>query len=428
MRLTAIRGLAAFGPAFIEQPVAPGDLRGHARLSRARASRSSPTSRSTPSTTSSAIVRAGRRRRPERVRRQGRRHGAGRACDAHRGRVRHPLDPGQQRRDGPRRRRPGPRRVRGGVAGAVPVSDIIGHHYYDEDILEHAARHRRRRGATARRARASASSRRRAIRGALRMIVDVHTHTPSHRDAVPEAEQVVNTAWRPDRPSWPAPPGPTTTPRSGRAAWTSRSSSTSRPARRAAPGVVVDLARVNDSTADFVGRRPGTAHRLLLGRPGGPGRHGRARALRRRPRAAGASSSGPNYQDFEPLGRARAARLRLGRAARPADPVPPGHVADPDGAAALRPSAGHGRDRHRLPGAAHRDGAPRPPLAGGHDRGHPQASHTSTPTFGAGFYRPWSFYNALRLATEWGVLPKLLLGLGLPGRDARARRSTACGA
>ncbi len=32
------------------------------------------------------------------------------------------------------------------------------------------------------------------------MIVDVHTHTPTHRDAVPADEIVWNTAWRPDRP------------------------------------------------------------------------------------------------------------------------------------------------------------------------------------------------------------------------------------
>jgi predicted TIM-barrel fold metal-dependent hydrolase len=32
----------------------------------------------------------------------------------------------------------------------------------------------------------------------------------------------------------------------------------------------------------------------------------------------------------------------------------------------------------------------------------------------AGFYRPWSFYNAMRLATEWNVLPKLLLGSDFP--------------
>ena len=32
----------------------------------------------------------------------------------------------------------------------------------------------------------------------------------------------------------------------------------------------------------------------------------------------------------------------------------------------------------------------------------------------AGFYRPWSFYTAMRLATEWNVLPKLLLGSDFP--------------
>jgi predicted TIM-barrel fold metal-dependent hydrolase len=32
----------------------------------------------------------------------------------------------------------------------------------------------------------------------------------------------------------------------------------------------------------------------------------------------------------------------------------------------------------------------------------------------AQFYRPWSMYNALRLATEWGVLHKLLFGSDYP--------------
>jgi predicted TIM-barrel fold metal-dependent hydrolase len=32
----------------------------------------------------------------------------------------------------------------------------------------------------------------------------------------------------------------------------------------------------------------------------------------------------------------------------------------------------------------------------------------------AGFYRPWSFYSAMRLATEWNVLPKLLFGTDYP--------------
>ena len=31
------------------------------------------------------------------------------------------------------------------------------------------------------------------------MLVDVHTHTPTHREAVPEAERQPNSQWRPDR-------------------------------------------------------------------------------------------------------------------------------------------------------------------------------------------------------------------------------------
>jgi predicted TIM-barrel fold metal-dependent hydrolase len=32
----------------------------------------------------------------------------------------------------------------------------------------------------------------------------------------------------------------------------------------------------------------------------------------------------------------------------------------------------------------------------------------------AQFYRPWSFYTAMQLATEWNVLHKLLLGSDFP--------------
>jgi uncharacterized protein len=37
----------------------------------------------------------------------------------------------------------------------------------------------------------------------------------------------------------------------------------------------------------------------------------------------------------------------------------------------------------------------------------------------AGFYRPWSFWSAMRLATEWNVLPKLLLGSDFPVATAQ---------
>jgi predicted TIM-barrel fold metal-dependent hydrolase len=37
----------------------------------------------------------------------------------------------------------------------------------------------------------------------------------------------------------------------------------------------------------------------------------------------------------------------------------------------------------------------------------------------AGFYRPWSFYNAMRLCTEWNVLPKLVFGSDFPVATAQ---------
>ena len=45
----------------------------------------------------------------------------------------------------------------------------------------------------------------------------------------------------------------------------------------------------------------------------------------------------------------------------------------------------------------------------------------------ANCYRPWSFYSAMRIATEWNVLPKLLLGIRLSDRDQRRddRRAAA---
>ena len=44
------------------------------------------------------------------------------------------------------------------------------------------------------------------------------------------------------------------------------------------------------------------------------------------------------------------------------------------------------------------------------------------------FYRPWSFYEGLRLATEWGALDEAPLRLGLPDRDAGGDRGRARGA
>ncbi len=83
---------------------------------------------------------------------------------------------------------------------------------------------------------------------------------------------------------------------------------------------------------------------------------------------------GPNYQDFEPLG--PAARRVYAYAQQHGLPILFHQGTSPIRMAPLRYAhpAGHGRDRHPVPGAADHHGPPGTPVAGGHHRGHPQAS------------------------------------------------------
>jgi hypothetical protein len=244
------------------------------------------------------------------------------------------------------------------------------------------------------------------------VIVDVHTHTPSHRDVVPAPERVVNTAWRPDRPVV-----ATTT-------WADHDA-----AQREADvdisivfniatrtpggaGVVIDLERVNDSTADFVAADPFRRIGFCSVDPEDPG------ALAELERSVGdlglrGIKLGPNYQGFEPLG-----------------------------AAARRVYAW--AEEHRLPVLFHQGTSPirDAPLRHAHPLvmdeiamaypelrivmahlGHPWQADTIAvirkhphvyADISAGFYRPWSYYHAMRLATEWDVLPKLLFGSDFP--------------
>ena len=147
-------------------------------------------------------------------------------------------------------------------------------------------------------------------------MIDIHTHVPTHRDAVPPGEEVVNdeVAARPaglrhddvgrvrggvrrgrrlgrvhDRPrprARAAPTSTTTSPPSSRRA--ARGGSASSPCIRRSQGVDDELER---ATGD-------------LGLKG--------------------IKLGPNYQIFDPLGRRGAAAVRLRREPRPADPLPPG--------------------------------------------------------------------------------------------------------
>ena len=242
------------------------------------------------------------------------------------------------------------------------------------------------------------------------MIVDVHTHTPTHRDRVPPDERVVNSAWRPDREVV------ATTTWAEFARWPTRPASTSRSrcliATTPGPPACPSIRAVNDQTAAFVASDP----RRLIGfasvHPDDPG------AMAELERAAGdlglkGLKLGPNYQDFDPL-------------------------SEP----ALR-VYGWAQD-HRLPILFHQGTSPirMAPLRYAHPLvmdeiairfpeltvvmahlGHPWQPDTIAvirkhpnvwADVSAGFYRPWSFYTAMRLATEWNVLPKLLLGSDYP--------------
>ncbi len=243
------------------------------------------------------------------------------------------------------------------------------------------------------------------------MIVDVHTHTPTHRDDVPDGDVVINHAWRPDR----AVVATTTWADYTRAYDEANVDVSIACLIAAAPGATgldVDLTRINDLTAEFVRDAPARRIGFASVHPDWPG------ALEELERSVGdlglrGLKLGPNYQDFEPL--SPSAQRVYGWA-----------------------------EAHRLPILFHQGTSPirGAPLRYAHPLvmdeiairfpelrivmahlGHPWQADTVTvirkhphvyADVSANFYRPQSFYFAMRIATEWNVLPKLLLGSDYP--------------
>jgi uncharacterized protein len=245
------------------------------------------------------------------------------------------------------------------------------------------------------------------------VIVDVHTHTPSHVATIPDGERVVNDVWRPDR----SVAATTTWQDHGLAAseagiGVSIAFNIAVRSPLEATGLPTDPARVNDTTADFVRADPGRRIGFMSVHPDDPG------ALEEIERGEGdlglrGIKLGASYQDFDPLGPAavrvyqRAVERRLpilfhaGAAPIRAAPLRYGHPLTFDEIAIRFPEL-------RIV-IAH--------------LGHPWQADTFTvirkhpnvfADVSAGFYRPWSFYSAMRLATEWGVLGKLLFGSDFP--------------
>ena len=235
-------------------------------------------------------------------------------------------------------------------------------------------------------------------------MIDVHTHVPTHRDEVPPEEAIVNSAWRPDRPV-----AATTT-------WAEYEEAFADVEVSVAFTIARDRSRVdravNDGVAEFVAAAPNRRIGFLSIHPEVEGAEDELERARTELGLRGIKL-GPNYQGFDPLG---AAALRVYELA----------------------------ERHGLPILFHQGASPvrDAPLRYAHPllmdeiairfpelrvvmahMGHPWQRETIVTIrkhphvyadVSALFYRPWSFYEGLRLATEWGALDKLLFGSDFP--------------
>ena len=247
------------------------------------------------------------------------------------------------------------------------------------------------------------------------MIVDVHTHTPTHRDAVPPHEVVVNTVWRPDRPV------------RATGTWSDYLEAMA-PVDRA---IVFSIAygpeqlaappgepgrgpagNVNDRTAELVRSHPDKLIGFLSVDPLAVG------ALEEIDRGVHdlklrGVKLGPNYQNFDPL--CPEARAVYARAQALGLPIIFHQGTSPIRHAPLRFAHPIVMDEVAM-------AYPELRIVMAH-MGHPWQADTIVvirkhphvyADVSALFYRPWSYYHAMRLATEWNVLHKLLLGSDYP--------------
>lgn len=256
------------------------------------------------------------------------------------------------------------------------------------------------------------------------MIVDVHTHTPTHRDAVPARERRVYHHWRPDRPVV------TTT------SWADHDAQMAAvdaaivfnlavPDPLAATGIPTDPARLNESTAEFAAADPARRIGFLSVDPTQPGALDEAERCRVELGLRGVKL-GPNYQGFDPhdaradelytWAEERGLPILFHQGASPIRDAPLryAHPLTIDEIAIRHPSLrivmahmGHPWQRDTIVTI----------------RKHPHvwADVSALP------YRPWSFWECMRLASEWGATGKLLLGsdfpIATPGETIAALRS-----
>lgn len=253
------------------------------------------------------------------------------------------------------------------------------------------------------------------------MIVDVHTHTPRHRTMPARVEARPDFApMRPDKPNL--------------AAYTwDDYLAVMQPVDRAicfniagpppgdpheVRGSYMDRAeKINDETAEFVRAHPAKFIGFLTVHPRDP------KMLDEVERGVGdlglrGIKLGPNYQNFDPLGEDA---FRLYRRAQELHlPVLFHQGTSPDRFADL--DFAHPRHMDRIATKF-----PELKMIMAH-LGHPWHVDCFTvirkhpnvyADISAQFYRPWSYYNGLRYATEWSVLHKLLFASDYPAATPR---------
>jgi len=219
------------------------------------------------------------------------------------------------------------------------------------------------------------------------MIIDVHTHTPLYRDAVPEEEKQSNTVWRPDK----------TVPATYTWADYLRAME---PVDRA---IVFDIAiepssNPNDGTAEFASAHPDKIIGFVSVHPDDP------KALDEIERGVSelglkGIKLGPNYQRFDPCSKAAFAIYESAQTLKL--PVLFHQGASPDQFAPLEYAHPLQMDRIAI-------AFPELKIVMAH-MGHPWQTdcivvirkHPNVYADISGlFYRPWSFYTCMRLATE----------------------------
>ena len=243
------------------------------------------------------------------------------------------------------------------------------------------------------------------------MIIDVHSHVPSHIDTVPPEEEVQESKMRPDRAV-----RLTTTYGDFFKAMEPVdrviSFGIAMPADRPAVIGEKDMKKVNDATAALVARAPEKVIGFMSVHPNEPA------ALDEMERAYGdlqlrGLKLGPNYQNFDPLG--ENARKIYSRAQEMKLPVLFHQGTSPVRDAPIRYAHPLVMDEIAIL-------FPELRIVMAHI-GHPWLEdclvvirkHPNVYADVSGrFYRPWSFYNGMRLAYEWSVINKLLLGSDYP--------------